>query len=371
MSTFNCDDDLKYLYYSYEGRNYRFESPITREDYIRAAIDLDENGQVAEESVVNTLMNRKYSKITLTNHVVFLERSEPGVAKLRIISASTTSEVGKKKPFESLRVYEIASSLDGEGVCCSTYSDTKREWFIIGTGIVHRENDLPAIIYDGEIQWRVNGVFHRENNKPARIHEDGTKEYYLNGVKYNPTDVPIIDAPVDTPADEVSKDIIAAKNRGCKAVIKLLSAMMNPFNKGELGWIRDILVELGITLADVFEFIIADKDKLASEDTSYRHIAKEIFKARLDDLDRLATNLHAAVSALGIEVVLEMYEPFLLKKKLSEEPVAGRLLHEYCYILSNYPWYDYDFNPFLLRFMKEARDETKIKATRILLKHAK
>jgi hypothetical protein len=239
------------------------------------------------------------------------------------------------------------------------------------------------------MEWRINGVSHREDNMPATIYKDGTKEYYLNGTKYNPTDVPTADAPnnantnavstdehvdvpVDTPTDEPdNKDIIAAKNRGCRAVIKLLSAMMNPFHKGELGWIIDILVELGITLADVFEFIIADKDKLADEDTRYRHIAKEIFKARLRDYGRLATNLDVAVSGLGTEVVLEMYEPFLLKKKLSEEPVPGRLLYEYLYILSNYPWGDYDFNPFLLRFMKEARDETKIKATQLLLTHAK
>jgi antitoxin component YwqK of YwqJK toxin-antitoxin module len=50
-------------------------------------------------------------------------------------------------------------------------------------GLKHRENDLPAIIYnDGTQIWYQNGKLHRENNMPAVIWPDGTQFYYKNGV---------------------------------------------------------------------------------------------------------------------------------------------------------------------------------------------
>jgi hypothetical protein len=411
MLTFYSNNDLTKMYYS-DGKTMLTLSPvISREEYIKAALEVKNTGtnEYEEVGILNTLVRRKYTNIIpFESGVLFtfdnkheLFQTSPGCNGILC-----------SEPFQDIDVYDIPSALDGKNVSRSVYSKTHCEW-CNERNLIHRENDLPAIIKGKHMEWRINGVSHRENNMPATIYKDGTKEYYLNGTKYNPTDVPTADAsnnantnmvstdepvdtptdaptdepvdtptdaptdaPVDTPTDAPTdepdnKDIIAAKNRGCRAVIKLLSTMMNLFHKGELDCIRDILVELGITLEHVFEFIIADKDKLADEDTRYRHIAKEIFKARLRDYGRLATNLDVAVSGLGTEVVLEMYEPFLLTKKLSEEPVPGRLLYEYLYILSNYPWGDYDFNPFLLRFMKEARDETKIMATQLLLTHAK
>jgi hypothetical protein len=47
-------------------------------------------------------------------------------------------------------------------------------------GLLHRENDLPAIIWaTGTKFWYKEGKCHREN-RPAIIWNDGTKAYYLN-----------------------------------------------------------------------------------------------------------------------------------------------------------------------------------------------
>lgn len=391
MLTFYSNDDLSKMYYS-DGKTMLSLSPvISREEYIKAALDIKNTGtkEYEEVGILNTLVRRKYTNITQYEGGILFRVDDEHIEIFQ--TSPGCNGLLCSEPFPNIDIYCIPSALDGKGVeRTSDYCNGYR-WKL--NGVNHRESDLPSwITSSGYMEWRINGLLHRENNKPAIIYSNGTKVYYLNGIKYNPTDVSAIDAsnnantnvissvstdvpvdtPVDAPVDEsVNASIIAAKSRGCQAVIKLLSAMMNPFHKGELGWIKDILIELGITLTDVFEFIIADKDKSADEDTRYLHIAKEIFKKRLNDCDGFAINIDEAVSGLSSEVVLKMYEPFLLKYKLSREPVAGKLLYEYCYILSNYPHGDYDFNPFLLRFMKEAREETKIKATQILITHAK
>jgi len=47
---------------------------------------------------------------------------------------------------------------------------------------LHRENDLPAIIFkSGSKQWWINGKLHRDNDQPAIIYEDGSKEWWTNG----------------------------------------------------------------------------------------------------------------------------------------------------------------------------------------------
>jgi len=49
-------------------------------------------------------------------------------------------------------------------------------------GQLHRENDLPAVIYEnGSKFWYKNGNLHRENDLPAVIYLDGYKEWWVNG----------------------------------------------------------------------------------------------------------------------------------------------------------------------------------------------
>lgn len=46
-------------------------------------------------------------------------------------------------------------------------------------GVVHRDEDMPAVIYaDGHQEWYKNGKLHRDGNKPAVIWPDGSRSYY-------------------------------------------------------------------------------------------------------------------------------------------------------------------------------------------------
>jgi predicted ATP-binding protein involved in virulence len=48
---------------------------------------------------------------------------------------------------------------------------------------LHRDNDLPAVIYsDGSKFWYQNGERHRDNNLPAIINANGYQAWYKNGV---------------------------------------------------------------------------------------------------------------------------------------------------------------------------------------------
>ena len=51
-------------------------------------------------------------------------------------------------------------------------------------GKIHRDNDLPAIIYGNGVKyWYKNGRLHREKG-PAIVNLDGENEYFLNGKLY-------------------------------------------------------------------------------------------------------------------------------------------------------------------------------------------
>ena len=54
-------------------------------------------------------------------------------------------------------------------------------------GQLHRDGDLPAVIYaNGAKYWWKNGQLHRDGDKPAIIFANGEEEYYNNGVQYEP-----------------------------------------------------------------------------------------------------------------------------------------------------------------------------------------
>ena len=48
--------------------------------------------------------------------------------------------------------------------------------------LLHRDNDLPAIIYvDGSKVWYQNDLLHRDNGHPVIVRANGTKLWYQNG----------------------------------------------------------------------------------------------------------------------------------------------------------------------------------------------
>jgi ribosomal protein L25 (general stress protein Ctc) len=49
-------------------------------------------------------------------------------------------------------------------------------------GLIHRDNDLPAVIYsNGAKYWYQNSLWHRDNDLPAVVYPNGLKHWYQNG----------------------------------------------------------------------------------------------------------------------------------------------------------------------------------------------
>lgn len=59
--------------------------------------------------------------------------------------------------------------------------------------IIHRDNDLPALIRaNGDQEWLQHGLLHRDNDLPALIKADGRKEYYQHDELHREGDLPAI-----------------------------------------------------------------------------------------------------------------------------------------------------------------------------------
>jgi len=74
----------------------------------------------------------------------------------------------------------MKSRIDKTEYSFDKYTSGTMYW--LKNGWYHRDNDLPAIIYNtGTMSWYKNGDYHRDNNKPAIIYHDGTMAWYING----------------------------------------------------------------------------------------------------------------------------------------------------------------------------------------------
>jgi hypothetical protein len=55
--------------------------------------------------------------------------------------------------------------------------------------LIHRNNDLPAVIVPNEYKgWYIDGLLHRDNGLPAVIRTNGLKEWYIRGEMYKTND---------------------------------------------------------------------------------------------------------------------------------------------------------------------------------------
>lgn len=76
-----------------------------------------------------------------------------------------------------------------DGLIIDKYG-TKR-WY--KEGVLHREEDLPAIEYINRIKiWYKNGLLHRDNDHPAIEDDVGTKKWYKEGKLHREGGLPAI-----------------------------------------------------------------------------------------------------------------------------------------------------------------------------------
>lgn len=83
----------------------------------------------------------------------------------------------------NLNMYNLFNELHSFGdLPAVVYNDGSKEWY--KNGILHRDGDKPAVISNGMKVWYKNGQIHRDGDKPAVIRNDGVKQvliYYKNG----------------------------------------------------------------------------------------------------------------------------------------------------------------------------------------------
>ena len=74
-----------------------------------------------------------------------------------------------------------------------SHDGVNKRWY--KNGILHRDNDLPAVVSVGnglDLQWCYNGKTHRENDKPAYMSSRGIKMWFYNGQFHRENDKPAI-----------------------------------------------------------------------------------------------------------------------------------------------------------------------------------
>ena len=58
-------------------------------------------------------------------------------------------------------------------------------------GLLHRDNDLPAVIWaNGLKQWYQHGEQHRDNDQPAEIYANGSRFWYHRGKAHRDNSLP-------------------------------------------------------------------------------------------------------------------------------------------------------------------------------------
>jgi antitoxin component YwqK of YwqJK toxin-antitoxin module len=96
-------------------------------------------------------------------------------------------KINKCEVIEGLRY------INGE-LAHGVYVNSENDMLWYKDGLLHRDDDKPAIIYvGGDKLWFQNGKLHRDGDKPAGIHEDSTiKEWYQNGECHRDGDKPAV-----------------------------------------------------------------------------------------------------------------------------------------------------------------------------------
>lgn len=62
------------------------------------------------------------------------------------------------------------------------YADGTREWWV--DGLRHRDGGPAVVDADGSKEWWRNGRLHRDGDKPAAIYASGTREWWVDGRRH-------------------------------------------------------------------------------------------------------------------------------------------------------------------------------------------
>jgi hypothetical protein len=92
------------------------------------------------------------------------------------------------KEFEKSDEYKLGAPVEVKFADGIGYKrNTRGDQFWYKNGKLHRDGDLPAVIYaTGDQLWYKNGKLHRDGDLPAAIYADGSQFYYKNSMYYTP-----------------------------------------------------------------------------------------------------------------------------------------------------------------------------------------
>lgn len=90
---------------------------------------------------------------------------------------------------------EVAEAVAGPSSGLMRGRRTRGEYWLMD-GLLHRGDDLPAIVCDdGRAGWFNRGHLHREGGLPAVIEADGRREWWWMGRRHRPDDLPAVVSP--------------------------------------------------------------------------------------------------------------------------------------------------------------------------------
>lgn len=98
----------------------------------------------------------------------------------------------KKQFIDGICIY--SGILDSSEYPSKIGKDGSEWWY--KNGIIHRDDDKPAVTIQNRQYWYINGKYHRDGDKPAIIYPNGRKEWFNNGVLHRENGKPAIEDPV-------------------------------------------------------------------------------------------------------------------------------------------------------------------------------
>ena len=172
------------------------------------------NGKMSAETLILKLVI-EYAAATKDAIVVNkILRAVPALGIQSIVTGKTQSvfQKGKTDWFRGLiyKPFTVSTTTNGETIWRQNnrihregdlpaiiYSYGTKTWY--RNGRKHRENDLPAITtLDGEKYWYQNNKLHRDGDKPAITLPSGEKQWYQNDRLHRENDQPAITRPDGT-----------------------------------------------------------------------------------------------------------------------------------------------------------------------------
>ena len=161
-------------------------------DLCRLVSSNKELSKISEQIFVSTDFQMRMNKIIDDDAVKWLEKCK---VKHELLYKTVFEQpdfcwIGNGNPLQRIKTTvngkkHSINDIPSEQLLLDDMTRTIKSSYWHKNDLLHRDNDLPAIIYsNGTRYWYQNGQKHRDNNLPAVICSNGKQEWYRHGIKY-------------------------------------------------------------------------------------------------------------------------------------------------------------------------------------------